>query len=174
MTSSSRRTLTTLSALLLSSTFASASDKAPAMAPAEKAAASGIAVMKSADVKFAGPTAGGQRVALHGDGSKAEMVSARIKYSKCNVNPSRSFAQDLHVMVVSGSFNVGAGDKLDKAKATSLGAGDYYFIPANTMFFDWASEDTILHVNFVGPRKVTFANPADEEAIKKPEFHKCP
>jgi hypothetical protein len=48
------------------------------------------------------------------------------------------------VTVLSGSFNVGTGDKLDERKGTAIKAGGYSFVPKGIAHYAWFTEDEPL------------------------------
>jgi len=70
------------------------------------------------------------------------------------------------VTVLSGTFNVGEGDKLDRSKTRSLSAGSFSFIAAKHNHFGWTSEEAVIQLNGVGPWGITFVNPADDPRKK--------
>jgi quercetin dioxygenase-like cupin family protein len=67
-----------------------------------------------------------------------------------------------HLTVISGTLNLGFGDKLDTSKTTALTAGSIAIMQPNTAHFTWAKEETITQVHGVGPWEVTFVNPDDD------------
>jgi quercetin dioxygenase-like cupin family protein len=71
-----------------------------------------------------------------------------------------------HVTVISGTFNLGTGDKLDAAKTKPLSAGSVAIMQPNTNHFGWTKEETIVQVHGVGPWGITYVNPADDPRKK--------
>ena len=71
-----------------------------------------------------------------------------------------------NVTVLSGSFNVGTGDKLDESKGTAIKAGGYSFVPKGMAHYAWFIEDTVLQLHGLGPQGVTYVNPADDPRKK--------
>ena len=49
-----------------------------------------------------------------------------------------------HVTVISGSFNMGTGDKLDRDKTKALTAGSVAIMQPKTTHFAWTKEETIV------------------------------
>lgn len=49
-----------------------------------------------------------------------------------------------HVTVISGTFNMGVGDKLDTAKTRPLAAGSVAIMQPKTNHFTWNKEETIV------------------------------
>jgi anti-sigma factor ChrR (cupin superfamily) len=72
-----------------------------------------------------------------------------------------------HVTVLSGTFNLGMGDKLDPTKTTALPAGSMAIMQPKTTHFAWTKEETMVQVHGVGPWAVTDVDPADDPR-KKP------
>jgi len=71
-----------------------------------------------------------------------------------------------HVTVISGTFNMGTGDKLDAAKTKPLSAGSVAIMQPKTNHFAWTKEETIVQVHGVGPWAITYVNPADDPRKK--------
>jgi quercetin dioxygenase-like cupin family protein len=72
-----------------------------------------------------------------------------------------------HVTVISGTFNLGLGDKLDTDKTTALTAGSVVINQPKTAHFAWTKDETIIQVHGVGPWGLTFVNPDDDPRKKK-------
>ena len=66
------------------------------------------------------------------------------------------------VTVISGTFNIGMGDKLDEAKAEKLTAGSFIYLPENMNHFAFVSTESIIQINSEGPFAITYVNPADD------------
>ena len=76
---------------------------------------------------------------------------------------SRSLASDDElVTVISGTFNMGTGDKLDQTKSRALTAGSVAIMQPKTNHFAWTKDETIVQVHGMGPWGVTYVNPADD------------
>lgn len=133
-------------------------------------------VVKADDVKYPavqnGP--GLQIATLHGDTKKIEPFTLRIKWPRCYVAPSHWHPYDQEITVLSGTFMIGFGDKIDKSQARTLTAGDYIFIPANTPYYDWATGETVLQLSAIGPQKTTLVNPEEFKALMKAGNNQCP
>ena len=66
------------------------------------------------------------------------------------------------VTVISGTFNLGMGEKFDQAATREMTAGTYGFWPAEMRHFAWAKGNTILQLHGIGPWMITYVNPADD------------
>jgi quercetin dioxygenase-like cupin family protein len=68
--------------------------------------------------------------------------------------------------VISGSLNMGMGDRLDRSKTRRLPAGSVAVIPPNTNHFSWTGEETIVQIHGFGPLVIHYVNPADDPRKK--------
>jgi anti-sigma factor ChrR (cupin superfamily) len=71
-----------------------------------------------------------------------------------------------HVTVISGTFNMGTGDKLDATKTKALSAGSVAIMPPKTNHFAWTKEETVVQVHGVGPWGITYVDPVDDPRKK--------
>jgi hypothetical protein len=67
--------------------------------------------------------------------------------------------------VLSGTFNIGAGDTLDQSK-TKAPAGSVSIMKANTNHFAWTTEESIVQLIGVGPWGITYVYPTDDPRKK--------
>ena len=72
------------------------------------------------------------------------------------------------ITVVSGTFNLGRGDKFDTAKGMALPAGTYSLMPADMWHYAWAKGDTVLQITGFGPWQIVYLDPRDDPR-KKPQ-----
>lgn len=133
-------------------------------------------IVKSDEVNYPASQGGpGLQIAtVHGDTKKAELFTLRIKWPTCYIAPPHWHPYDQEITVLSGTFIIGFGDKIDKSQAKILMPGDYVSIPANTPYYDWATSETVLQLSAVGPQKTTLLNPEEFKAIIKAGNNKCP
>jgi hypothetical protein len=66
------------------------------------------------------------------------------------------------VTVISGSLNMGVGDKLERSKTKPLGPGSMAIMQPKTNHFVWTKEETIVQLNGTGPWTITYVNPAED------------
>jgi len=74
---------------------------------------------------------------------------------------------DEHVTVISGTFALGMGDKMDKATMKSLPAGGYALLPAESHHYAMATAATIVQIEGPGPFVLNYVNPADDPSKRK-------
>jgi quercetin dioxygenase-like cupin family protein len=67
-----------------------------------------------------------------------------------------------HVTVVSGTFNLGMGEKFDQSKGSSMPAGTFGFLPPQMRHFAWTSEETVIQLHGEGPWEINYVNPSDD------------
>jgi quercetin dioxygenase-like cupin family protein len=108
--------------------------------------------------------AGAQIAILSGDPTKAAPYSVRLKFPANYDIPAHSHPTDENVVVVSGAFTIGAGDKLVKGAGTkTLGPGGYALAAQNMNHFAYtgAAETTIVLYG-QGPVEFKYVNPSDD------------
>lgn len=72
-----------------------------------------------------------------------------------------------HVTVISGTFNLGMGEKFETSSGRALTAGSFAFMPPGMKHFAWTTEETVIQVHGMGPWKITYVNSADDPRNKK-------
>jgi quercetin dioxygenase-like cupin family protein len=93
---------------------------------------------------------------LYGDPTKAGgQYATRYKVPDGFKFPPHSHPQIEQVTVLSGTFLVGVGDKMDPAKMLTLPAGSFVEIPAGLHHYGMAKGETILELHGVGPYVMT-------------------
>jgi anti-sigma factor ChrR (cupin superfamily) len=63
------------------------------------------------------------------------------------------------VTVLSGTFNMGMGDKLDMQKSMPLSPGSMMIMQPKTNHFAWTKEEVVVQLNGTGPWGITYVNP---------------
>ncbi len=76
-------------------------------------------------------------------------------------------AADEHTLVISGTLNMGRGDKLDTSATKPMTAGSFVVMPKGTHHFAWTKGETVLHVYAFGPWALTYVNPGDDPRAKR-------
>jgi hypothetical protein len=112
---------------------------------------------------------GAQFAVLEGDPAKDGPFTMRVKLPDGYKIPPHMHPGVEHITVLSGTFNLGTGDKFDKAKTQELVAGTFGFWPAGMKHFAWTKGETIVQLHGLGPWGVEYLNPADDprKAAKK-------
>jgi quercetin dioxygenase-like cupin family protein len=128
-------------------------------------------MVRPSDVTWAGgppslPT-GAKAAVIEGDPTKEGLFTMRLQLPANYSIPAHWHPADEHVTVISGTFNMGMGDKLDTSRGTALSAGSFAVMPANTRHFAYTKEETVIQLHGVGPWRITYVNPADDPRSKK-------
>jgi hypothetical protein len=123
----------------------------------------------SSDVKWinapASLPAGARLVMLKGDLAKQGTFAFRLKLpAGYRLNPHSNPAIG-RILVMSGTFNLGAGENFDSARTIPLSAG-YMHWPDKSPYFAFTTEETVLEIEGVGPWAVNYVN-ADDDPMKK-------
>jgi hypothetical protein len=66
------------------------------------------------------------------------------------------------VTVISGTFNIGMGEKFDQNATKPMPAGSYGYWEAGMAHFVWAKGETVLQFHGIGPWSIQYINPADD------------
>ena len=110
--------------------------------------------------------AGAQLAVVKGDPTKEGMYVVRLKVPEGFKIGPHTHPNDENVTVLSGSFNIGTGEKLDETKGTMLKAGGYSFVGKGMAHYAWFTEETVLQLHGLGPQGITYLNPADDPRKK--------
>jgi anti-sigma factor ChrR (cupin superfamily) len=110
---------------------------------------------------------GGKVAVIEGPLDKATPFTLRIMIPANGTIAPHFHTAIEHVTVISGTFNVGHGEKFDKGKTKALGRGGVAIMQPKTPHFVWVDKETIVQVHGVGPWTVTFVNPADDPRKQK-------
>ncbi len=110
----------------------------------------------------------GAKVAvLEGDPAKPSSFTMRIKFpAGYRIQPHWHPAVE-HATIISGTLNMGIGDKFDPLEGRELPAGSFSMIPAKTNHFAWVKEETVIQVHGIGPWGINYINPSDDPRNKK-------
>jgi len=96
--------------------------------------------------------AGLQTVLLDGDPTKSELYTMQIKISANVKLLAHWHPETRSVIVLSGTFYYGYGDKFDEKKIIEMPAGTFFNEPSKQPHFAWTKNGVvILQVTGVGP-----------------------
>ncbi len=116
-------------------------------------------------LKWVAPAAyakGAQFAVLKGDPTKEGMYVVRLKVPAGFQIPAHTHPNDENVTVLSGTFHIGTGDKLDQSKGETIKAGGYSYVAKGMRHYAWFSEDTVIQLHGMGPQGITYVNPAND------------
>ena len=126
--------------------------------------------MNATDVKW-GPAPpvfpkGAEIAVLSGDPFKDGPYVVRLKMPGGYKIPAHNHPTTEYVTVISGTFNIGMGDKLDEKKGIKMTAGGWAEAAAKMNHYAWASSPSVVQVHGQGPFAITYVNPADDPSKK--------
>ena len=143
--------------------FAEEAAKAPA-------AGSKHVMLTSGDIKWVdGPPSlppGAKAAGMEGNPKEPGPFTMRLKFpANYKVSPHWHPA-DEHLTVISGTFYMGMGDKLDEAATKELPTGSFVVMPAKQSHFGMTKGETVVQLHGMGPWGITYVNPADDPRSK--------
>ncbi len=123
-------------------------------------------VIDPANLQWGEPPAGlpsGAKVAvLSGDPTKPGLFTVRLSApAGYKILPHRHPTAE-HITVISGSFNMGTGDKFDESAGHRMSPGSFMAMPAGQSHFGWATEESVIQVHAEGPFEIVYVNPVDD------------
>lgn len=110
--------------------------------------------------------AGAKLAVIEGPLNEAVPVTFRLKLPANYQVPAHWHPAIEHVTVITGTFHMGMGDKLDKAKTMALSAGGVAIMQPKTNHFGWTNEETVIQVHAIGPWAINYVNPTDDPRKK--------
>ena len=120
--------------------------------------------LKWADVPSLPP--GAKIAVIEGPMSEAVPFTVRIKVPADYRIPPHWHPAVERVTVLSGTFHMGLGDKLDVQKSMPLTAGSMMILQSKTPHFAWTRDETVVQLHGTGPWGITYVNPADDPRAK--------
>jgi quercetin dioxygenase-like cupin family protein len=127
-------------------------------------------IYESPQIKWQqGPAAlpAGAKVALlEGDPAKDGPFTLRLLMPDGYKVPPHTHPKVEHVTVISGTFNLGMGEKFDASTGHEMPTGTFGFWPAGMKHFAWANGETIILLLGIGPWTINYLNPADDPRRK--------
>ena len=143
-------------------------------APAKKTAAAKMEehkMFKPSDIEWkdAPPAlpAGAKLAVLDGDPGKPGYFAMRLKMPDGYKIMPHWHPNVERVTVISGTANIGMGDKFDDSKGDPMPAGTYAFMKPHVHHYFWAKGETEIQIQTIGPWKLVYVNPTDDPSKKK-------
>jgi quercetin dioxygenase-like cupin family protein len=120
--------------------------------------------LKWSDVPSLPP--GAKIAVIEGPMNQPVPFTVRLKFPKDYVIPAHSHPAIERVTVLSGTFNMGTGDRFEKSSTHPLPAGAIAIMQSGTNHFAWTSDEAIVQLNGTGPWDVKYVNPGDDPRKK--------
>jgi uncharacterized protein DUF4437 len=110
---------------------------------------------------------GAKMAVLEGDPAKEGMFTMRLLLPDgYRVNP-HWHPKTERLTIISGTLNLGTGDRFDAAATKALPAGTYSSMPPRMTHFATTTGETILQLSSIGPWQVIYVDPADDPRTKQ-------
>ena len=110
--------------------------------------------------------AGAKLAVLEGDPGGKGLYVVRVKLpANYEIAPHFHPAKEF-LTIISGSFNVGMGDAMDKSKGNLVKTGGFGSMPAKMHHFAWTTEESVVQIGGMGPFALTYVNPSDDPRKK--------
>ena len=109
---------------------------------------------------------GAKAAMMEGPMNEAKPFMVRIKFPANYKIPPHWHNNIEHITVLSGTLNMGIGDKFDEKKTKAMTAGYVSIMQPKTNHFVWTKVETIAQVHGMGPWEVNYVNPADDPRKK--------
>jgi len=125
----------------------------------------GHAMVQPSDLKWSDVPSlprGAKIAIIEGPINQAVPFTFRLKFPKGYQIPAHSHPAIERVTVLSGTFHMGTGDKLDKSKSHALPPGAVAIMQKGTNHYAWTSEEVIVQLNGNGPWGINYVDPADD------------
>ena len=136
------------------------------LSPATWAETPGQIYMNAKEMKWAdGPPGlpkGAKMTVLMGDPGKEGAFVARAQFPANYKIPAHWHSQDEDLTVISGTFYLAEGDKLETAHAHAIAAGGFHHLPAKTHHYAYTKAVTVVQINGKGPFDITYIDPKDD------------
>ena len=120
--------------------------------------------LKWSDVPSLPP--GAKIAVIEGKMSEAQAFTVRLKFPPNYKLPAHWHPAVERVTVLSGTFHMGTGDKLEPRKAMPLGVGSIAIMQPKTTHFAWTKAETVVQLHGTGPWGITYVNEADDPRRK--------
>ncbi len=99
---------------------------------------------------------------LEGDPSKEGPFVFRVKAPDGYRIPVHTHPKTERITVISGTFNIGMGEKFDTANTKPMPAGTYGYWETGMKHFVWIKGETVVQFHGIGPWKIEYVNPDDD------------
>ena len=111
--------------------------------------------------------AGAELAVLEGNPAQKGALVLRLRMPANYKIPAHWHSMDERVTVLSGTFNVGMGDKLSPQGSQALTPGGFVSLPAKMHHFAWASAPTVVQINLDGPFDLFYVDPNDTPEVAR-------
>ncbi len=110
---------------------------------------------------------GAKIAVLEGDPTKDGPFVFRVKVPDGYRIPVHTHPKAERVTVISGTFNIGMGEKFDAKATQAMPAGTYGHWTTGMKHFVWIKGETVVQFHGMGPWSIQYVNPADDPRNQK-------
>jgi mannose-6-phosphate isomerase-like protein (cupin superfamily) len=86
----------------------------------------------------------------------------RVKIPANYSMPMHSHSIDEYYTVLSGTYYLGIGNKVDRENSLILSSGSFIKIPALLTHYGWTKEETIIQIHGIGPHGLEYHKNQDQ------------
>jgi ketosteroid isomerase-like protein/quercetin dioxygenase-like cupin family protein len=122
-------------------------------------AMSGGSSLKWDDLKVTGFDPGAKIAVVHGDPAGTGDYTIRLTFPDGYRFPVHWHPKAEHLTVVSGSFLLGMGTKVDEKALKTYSPGDFLYLPAKNTHFGGAKGVTVVQLHGIGPFAINLGTP---------------
>src|SRR4029453_3449638 len=105
---------------------------------------------------------GARMAVLEGDPSKDGFFTIRLLMPDGYRVAPHWHPKTERLTIISGTVNLGTGDRFDATATKALPAGTYSSMPPKMTHFAWMKGETVLQLSSIGPWQVIYVDPADD------------
>lgn len=105
---------------------------------------------------------GAKLAVLEGDPAKDGPFVMRLLLPDGYRIPPHTHPKPERLTVISGTFNIGMGDKFDASRGKAMPAGTFGTWAPGMMHFVWAKGETVVQLHGTGPWVIEYVNPSDD------------
>jgi quercetin dioxygenase-like cupin family protein len=106
--------------------------------------------------------AGARIAVIEGPMNQAVPFTVRLQLPANYVIPPHTHPAVERVTVLSGTFHMGMGGKLDRASTQPVRPGEIMIMQPGTPHFAWTDAPTVVQLHGTGPWGITYLNPSDD------------
>jgi hypothetical protein len=106
--------------------------------------------------------AGAKFAILEGDPAKPGYFAMRLQLPDGYQIPPHWHPNVERLTVISGTFNLGMGERFDRSGTQTMPIGTYAFMPPHMEHFAWVNGPTVVQLTTIGPWEINYINPSDD------------
>jgi len=121
--------------------------------------------VSSADLKWSDVPSlpkGAQIAVIEGPMNQAVPFTVRLRFPANYNLPAHTHPAVERVTVLSGTFNMGMGEKFNRTGTQAVRAGDMMIMQPGTVHYARTDSETVVQLHGTGPWGITYLNPNDD------------